>query len=67
MRGMIYRPTLECRDKGSEKGRKSGPQPTQVQDRSGVREGFLEEEMPELSPRGQAEQTGKDVQAEGTA
>ena len=51
---MKYRPTPECRDGRPDKGRKSRPQLTPMQDRSGIREGegFLEEEMPELSLRG---------------
>ena len=51
---MKYRPTPECRDGRPDKGRKSRPQLTPMQDRSGIREGegFVEEEMPELSLRG---------------
>ena len=51
---MKYRLRPESRDRSPDKGRKSRPPLTQVQDRSGIREGegFLEEEMPELRLRG---------------
>lgn len=51
---MKYRLMPECRDGSPDEGRKSRLLLTWVQDRSGIREGegFLEEDMPELSLRG---------------
>lgn len=58
---MKYRLMPECRDGSPDEGRKSRLPLTWVQDGSGIREGegFLEEDMPELSLKGHRHYQGR--------